>query len=284
VKRGLYTTIYTVAFLPYILIAPPLDGIFLAAYVTAVVFSLLFPLHNRVGPLASASGRYAGVVVAIGAVSFISGQMIVIAGLFLGDPSKYVGSLFVFLSLIPVVLAPFRLSRMRERVKTRGIEGFAVADETQSILDHFFLDFSTQNWFRHGSFSLAFLAFLGSYYYGWSFLGLPALVYSMSLLVLTAVVLRNLARRFLAPYLPSELAEQLESAYPTNRLKVFRAGPRTTLVTVIVLSFLAIVSLAQDPFTGNSFWIFLLLAVPNAAYLLVYLVTGHSANKSSENP
>ena len=140
-KRGLYTTIYTVAFLPYILIAPPLDGIFLAAYVTAVVFSLLFPLHNRVGPLASASGRYAGVVVAIGAVSFISGQMIVIAGLFLGDPSKYVGSLFVFLSLIPVVLAPFRLSRMRERVKTRGIEGFAVADETQSILDHFFLDF-----------------------------------------------------------------------------------------------------------------------------------------------
>lgn len=272
------------AFLPYIFISPPLDGIFLAAYATAVVVSFLVPLRNRENLFVSASGLYTGAVLAIFAVCFVSGQMILIAGLFLGDPSKYIGSLFIFFSMIPIATSPYRLSKMGGRLRIKGIAGVVVADETQSQLDHFSLDFSTQSWFRHGSFSLAFLAFLGSYYYGWSFLGLPALLYSVSLLVLIAIILRSLAGRFLSPFLPSELADRLESAYPTSKSKRFTLGPRATLVTIIVLSFLAIASLVQNPFTGNNFLVFLVLAVSNAAYLAAYLVTGRSANKSSKHP
>jgi hypothetical protein len=257
------------AFLPYIFISPPLDGIFLVAYATAVVVSFLVPLRNRENQFVSASGLYTGAVLAIFAVCFVSGQMILIAGLFLGDPSKYIGSLFIFFSMIPIAASPYRLSKMGGRLRIKGIAGVVVADETQSQLDHFSLDFSTQSWFRHGSFSLAFLAFLGSYYYGWSFLGLPALLYSVSLL---------------SPFLPSELADRLESAYPTSKSKRFTLGPRATLVTIIVLSFLAIASLVQNPFTGNNFLVFLVLAVSNAAYLAAYLVTGRSANKSSKHP
>jgi len=272
-NRRLAAAIYFTTFLPYFVIPSPLDAAFLAAYATVIVVSFAALPGNPETPSTSETGRYQGVIIAVALVVGVSMSILPISGALMRGVSKYLAAALIFSSMIPVAGSPFRLSKMGDRVRKKGVEALKLTDETQSAIDHFSLEFSIQRWFHHVDFSYVSVAFLGLYYYGWYLLGLPFLLYSVSLLVLIAIILRTVAMRVLAPYTPQELVELFESA-PRRKSKLLYSGPRTTVVTICVLSFLAFASLVQNPFLSkDNFLLFVGLAVVNALFLTAYAAT-----------
>ena len=126
--------------------------------------------------------------------------------------------------------------------------------------------------------------FLALYFYGWSLLGLPYLLYSVSLLVLTSLVLRSLAKSFLSPYDPYQVADRIASVHPAKKLRSFfmRPSPRATLLIVGVLSLAAFTNLVENPFAGSNFQVFLLLLIAYATSIAIYIWTEGSASKLSK--
>lgn len=122
------------------------------------------------------------------------------------------------------------------------------------------------------------------YLYGWSLLGLPLLLYSVSLLVLISLVLRTLAKGLLAPQDPYEIMIRMESIRPTKEFKgiLVRPSPKATLLIVAVLSLAAFTGLVENPFSGSNFAIFFLLVLTYAAALIIYIWASGSPERSQE--
>ncbi len=158
------------------------------------------------------------------------------------------------------------------------------ASGRQSRLDHFALSYSLSGWSRNSDFFLYFLAILAMYLYGWSLLGLPLLLYSVSLLVLISLVLRTLAKGLLAPQDPYEIMIQMESIHPTKELKgiLVRPSPKATLLIAAVLSLATFTSLVENPFSESNFAIFFLLILTYIVALLVYIWASASSQKMSK--
>jgi len=274
-------SLYTVAFLPYLFTSAPVDRLFLMGYVTGMVVSLLIPFRGA-GASLNSTKFFRGCFSAVAAIIFFSIFLVPISVLLNLDELKYVGALWIMFSLIPIVGSPLRLSRLGSRLREKGLEGVGSKGDPQASLDHFALDFSIQAWFRHSTFSFVILASLGLYYYGWWLLGVAALLlYSVSIIVLAAIVLRLQVRHLLQPYELSDVMRRMESDYPVKKIFDFLnlPSPRATLVIASMLFFAIFAGLVTNPLGGENLPVFLAVAVIFAVALLVYLETSRSPPK-----
>ncbi len=285
-RWSLVAAVYAAGFLPYIFTPPPLDRIYFSAYVVVVIVSLLLPLGRReVAPKVSI-GFFRGMVAFLLVVALMSSFMIPVSIPLNLDASKYVATLWIFFSLIPVIGSTLRLSRLGELLKEAGIRSQLKGDGLQSGLDHFALNYSLQGWLRNTRFFLYFLAILAMYLYGWSLLGLPLLLYSVSMIVLISVVLRTLAKRLLSPYEPYEILHQMESFHPAKGFKAIlvRPSPKATLLIAAILSLTTFTGLVENPFSDSNFPIFFLLILSYATALFIYIWAGSSVQTLPSNP
>jgi len=285
-KWVLGTTAYVALFLPYIFIPPPLDRIFISAYVAVLIVSLLLPLRRRGVASSVSAGFFRGMLAFLFVVIIVSLYMILASILLNQDASKYAAVLWIFFSLIPAFGSAFRLSRLGGLLKESGMTNQNMGSVNQSRLDHFALDYSLQRWLRHPDFFLYFLAILAMYLYGWSLLGLPLLLYSVSLLILTSLVLRTLAKQLLAPYGPHAVIQQMESISGPKEIRasLARPSPKTTLLIAAVLTLAIFTNLVENPFSGSNFAIFFLLVLTYAAALIIYIWASGPSERSQARP
>lgn len=279
-------TVYVVVFLPYIFIPPPSDRIFLSAYAAAVIVSLLLPLRRREVASAVSANFFRGMLAFLLVVIILSLYMVLASILLNEDVSKYVATFWIFFSLVPTIGSAFRLSRFGGLLKQSGMQSHEKKSGNQSRLDHFALDYSLQRWLRHPDFFLYSLAILAMHLYGWSLLGLPLLFYSVSLLILTSLVLRTLAKQLLAPYEPHAVIGQMESISGAKgmRATLVRPSPKATLLIAAILSLATFANLVENPFSGSNFAIFFLLILTYAAALLIYIWANGSARAHRKQP
>ncbi len=289
---------YLAPFVLYVLLPQPIDKLFLAAYLALVVISLAAPpgKPGKDSPVRSES-KYRSLVVALGAGSLISGFLgyvsslvadrpsPLLSGLVGGEPTRFFGVWWIFFSMAMLVAAPgLGLTRLGNILRRNGIDGMGKLGEFSSRDVHFFLDYSTHHWFRHANFSLLYLGLLGLYFYGWSLLGLPLLLFSVSLFILASLVVRNLAQTLLSPFDPMQVIAQLELTYPARTFKANfrRPSPGAMILIGALFSLSAFSVIVTDPFAGTNLIIFILLIVLFAISLFIHAVTSISASRPSK--
>ena len=288
---------YTAPFGAYALLPTPMDQLFIAAYFAAIVISLVIPLRDREtdSPVRSDS-KYLGLAAALLADFLISGYLGFLSALaadpksafhssLLGEgPTKYFNPWWIFFSVAMLVAAPgVRLTKLGNFLRKNGIEGMGKLSEFWSRDEHFFLEYSTQHWFRHANFSLFYLGLFGLYFYGWSFLGLPFLLFSVSLFILISLIVRNLAKTLLSPFDPMQVIAQLESTYPARTFKANfrRPSPGAIILIGALVASSAFSVIVTNPFAGTNLIIFILLIVVFALTLFIHAATSSSTSRPS---
>lgn len=262
---------YAAPVLLYLVGTPPIDRIILAILMILIVGPLSIPLTGRPAAPDNSKTLFKGIMAAVilaGAFSLWSVPLTIPLAL---DSSKYVGSGAIFFSLIPVLAAPVRLAAIAGLLKTKGIAGLQTARATAGA-DHFALEYSTQQWFRHRHFAAMSTICLALYLGGSYLLGIPMLLYAISFFIFTTVILRRLALHFVGPFDLAEVNARMEPTYfvKTPRPYFRRPSREASILITSVLTLAAFANLVESPLQGTNLVILLLLVVLYAGSLLLY--------------
>lgn len=263
---------YAAPIILYLVTTSPIDRIMLAILLILMVAPLTIPLTGRLAAPNNAKTLFKGIMAALilaGAFSLWSVPLTIPLAL---DSSKYVGSGAIFFSLIPVIATPVRLAAIAGLLKTKGISGLQTVRSTAAA-DHFALEYSTQQWFRHGHFASMSIICLALYLGGWYLLGLPMLLYAISFFIFTTLILRRLAVHFVGPFDLAEVNARMEPTYFVKATRPYFGRPsrEASLVITCILTLAAFVNLVEGPLQGANLLILLLLVVLYAASLLLYI-------------
>jgi hypothetical protein len=247
---------------------PGFDTIFLASYVLVLFGSLSTIVRRRDSP-EKYINQASGCLAAITALIVLSLFAIIYFGMRGYYVAKYVAPIWIFFSLFFPAGATLNVIRLAVVLKSGGLESIKAQDPTRTGIQHFFVEYSTLRWYRHGYYFLMSVLALSLYFYGWSLFGFPFLLYSIGVLVFLQLLLGSLTTRALSPYSASDVIERIESIYPVRTLKTRfgRPSPTGLIIIVSVLTLAAYFQLVKNAFIGFNLVVFSMLIIVYAISL-----------------
>jgi hypothetical protein len=254
--------LYCAPFILFIFAPPGLDAVFLAGYVTVIFATLGLTIKKDESSIEGDIGFYSGVLAVVPVLVILSFFLLFLFGIMGREETKYISSTWIFLSLFFPLGAPVNLARLGVLLRKGGWDLLAGQFPTRTGLQHFFVEYSTFRWYRHGYYFLISLLMFGLYLYGWSLLdGTPVVLYAIGLFVLMQLLLSGLVKRLLAPFSAIDVISRIESLYPvrTLTLKVRRPSPPGFIVILAFLTLAGYYWLVDKAFVGANLAIFSML-------------------------
>jgi hypothetical protein len=201
-------------FIIFVFEPPWYDPLFLAVYVAGIFGLMMLPLPQRGISLAKTTSFYNGLVGSAGALIMISLVLSLPWGYLGQNTTKYTATSWIFLSLIAPLGSAFNVSRIGRSIREDGLDALRLQTRTRIGVQHFCLEYSSLQWFRHGKYLVLSVASTLAYLYGWSLFGVPAFLYSVALFVVTIASSRILVEKLLAPFNLSQVVAKIHSIVP----------------------------------------------------------------------